>query len=177
MKLSPINNRIRMQAGGQAHPCADGSASLGNRCALCFSHHHTETVQLNPTGTVTPIRSAPMPLFRKGCLGLKRQEVWSLCYLNVWNPETHTKKYFYINCEVFTSKWNLRKRVPWAQGPSVLFTALIPWPEQCPEHRRLSRSIYQMKQGKHKPRIITRLRTEPLWHPIRFQAAYQTSHD
>lgn len=38
LKLSPINNRIRMQASRQAHPSVDGSTVLGNRCALCCSH-------------------------------------------------------------------------------------------------------------------------------------------
>lgn len=181
LKLSPINSRIRMQAGGQAHPGEDGSTSLGNRCALCFSHHHRDNTPWPaalPTGTAHThyYPHPPTPLFRKDWLGLRREEVWTLYYLQCvksWN--SYQKELLYQLWNVQEQIKSERKTAPWEEATSVLFTALAPCPEQHLAHRRLSSSIYQMKQGKHKPRIVTRLLTGPRPTTNRFQADHQRS--
>lgn len=161
LKLSPINNRIRQQAGEQAHPRMDGSAWLGNRCALCFSHWHKDGT-LWHAALSAPSRpphrqrwhhhlTCP-PLFRKDWLGLRRKEVWSLYlpqHVKSWNSH---QRLFYINCEMYMSEriWrkdsSLREGPPPPNpGPPVPFTPSFPHLEQYLAHRRHSWSIHWMK--------------------------------
>lgn len=87
LKLSPINNRIRMQASRQAHPSADGSTALGNRCALCCSHPwHKYSPPLHAAHRPTHITTL--------CLTLPCDQNLRKRYL----PESRTHLFFSLYC-------------------------------------------------------------------------------
>lgn len=132
-RLIPVVTALHHIARKQVYPVLFPSQHKG-------STHWPAALSI---GLVMPLITHPS-LFRKDWLGLRKEEVWSLYYLQCVKSWNSYQKHFYINREMHTEQMKCEEKTAPERVLSILFTDLILCPEQCLVYRRLL-SIYRMK--------------------------------